>query len=180
LESTPDNAGDIEAWLSDGRGIAQSIWDEKMTTDKGNNVYRLQVMTVQFVTLQLAPWVDVEMKSSIDDAGQPVFTVQSINFDPNIQVLPGVKLSADAFQIKIDVAGELRRSRDGQGVTGKIAFATRGILSRPLRLVPEPVLKATTETINRTIVNFAIRSFEGGATRQYGAYQRRNGRQFGV
>jgi hypothetical protein len=172
LESTPDKVENIQSWLMNGSRIVQTIWDEKMMTPMGNDVYRLQVMTVQFVTLQLAPWVDVQMKSSIDPIdGNPIFAVQSLNFDPNIRLLPGMRISAASLGIQIDVAGQMKVSSDGMGVSGKIAFATTGKLPPPLRLLPEPVLQAAARTINQTVENFAIRSFERSAKRQYINFQ---------
>ena len=66
------NTESIATWLQDERGLALSIWDEKLTKDMGNSVYRLQIMTLQFVTLQLAPWVDLRMTTLPDDGnGSP-------------------------------------------------------------------------------------------------------------
>ena len=169
----------IDDWLQDERSLAMSIWDPKLTKEMGNNVYRLQVMSLQFVTLQLAPWVDVQMKTVLsrnnrtDNNNQqiqqqhhePVFTLQSVAFDPNVQVLPGLRISADALGIVIEVAGQMRRS--GSGVTGTIAFQTTGKLPPPLRVLPEPALKAASDAINGTIVKFAVRSFQSGAQKNY-------------
>lgn len=156
----------IDEWLQDERSLALSIWDPKLMKEMGNNVFRLEVMTLQFVTLQLAPWVDVQMKTVLDEKhAQPVFTLQSVSFDPNVQVLPGLRIDADALGIVIEVAGTMRRS--GQGVTGTIAFQTTGMLPPPLRILPEPALKAASDTINQTVVNFAVRSFQNGAKKNY-------------
>lgn len=145
-----------------------SIWDEKLVEDRGNSVYRLQVMPLRFVTLQVAPWVEVEMKTLLSKTNQqPVFCLQSIDFDPNIQILPGMRVTAESFGIVIEVAGQLRPSADGKGVQGAIAFQTTGQLSRPLRLVPESALKAAADTINDTVVKFATESFQKGARAQY-------------
>lgn len=170
----------IDDWLQDERSLAMSIWDPKLTKEMGNSVYRLQVMSLQFVTLQLAPWVDVQMKTVLSRSDrtensnqqfqqhhhqQPVFTLQSVAFDPNVQVLPGLRISADALGIVIEVAGQMRRS--GSGVTGTIAFQTTGKLPPPLRILPEPALKAASDAINGTIVKFAVRSFQSGAQKNY-------------
>lgn len=173
-----DNKGtakeDIKVWLQDERGIAMSIWDKKLMKELGDSVYRLQVMPLRFVTLSMSPWVDVIMKTTIDPANQqPVFTVQSIKFDPNIEIMPGMRLSADSLGVVIEVAGELRPSADGKGVTGCIAFQTKGKLPPPMRLMPEPALKAASDTINQTIVNFVIQNFEKGATDMYQDFQRK-------
>ena len=120
-------------------------------------------MTLMFVTIQLAPHVDVKMYT--DDRGH--FNLESVAFDPNIQILPGVGVSADSLGILIDVVGELYPSEDGKGVDGKIGFVTSGELPPPMRLLPEPVLKASLSTINRTITNFAINSFQKGAKSKY-------------
>lgn len=166
----------IAAWLADERGLAVSIWDPALITELGHNVYRLQIMPLQFVTLRLAPWVDVEMKTVYrsgneqppdtppqQQQNQPDFVLQSVAFDPNLELLPGVRLNADALGIVIEVAGLLRPSADGRGVTGGIAFQTTGNLPPPMRLLPDQVLKATSDSINNTVVNFAIQSFQQGA-----------------
>lgn len=169
----------IDGWLQDERSLAMSIWDPKLTKELGNNVYRLQVMSLQFVTLQLAPWVDVHMKTvlsrksltdKIDQQNQqhhhsPVFTLQSVAFDPNVQVLPGLRINADALGIVIEVVGQMRRN--GSGVMGTIAFQTTGKLPPPLRVLPEPALKAASDAINGTIVKFAVRSFQNGAQKNF-------------
>ena len=103
----------------------------------------------------------------------PVFSLQSVNFDPNIQVLPGLRISADSLGIIIEVVGELRPTKDGKGVVGDIAFQTSGELPPPMRLLPEPALKAASDTINKTIVNFAIQSFQKGATAKYREFLRK-------
>ena len=167
----------IAEWLRDERGMAFSIWDPKLTTHRGNNIYRLQVMTLQFVTLQLAPWVDVQMKTVLanNNQNEPVFTLQSISYDPNLQLLPGVSVNSDTLGITIEVVGQMRPSSSSSstsasqqsGVTGAIAFQTTGTLPAPMRLLPEPVLKAATDTINQTVVNFAVRSFQKGARKNY-------------
>jgi hypothetical protein len=160
--STPDTIAD---WLRDERGLALSIWDPKLTKEMGENVYRLQIMTLQFVTLQLAPWVDIEMKTllDIDQQKQPVFTLQSVSFDPNIQILPGMRINSETLGIVIEVAGILRPAADGKSVVGSIAFQTTGKLPPPMRVLPEPALKAASDTINNIIVDFAIQSFQKGA-----------------
>ena len=165
----------IDEWLLNEQGLAMSIWDPKLMKEMGNNVYRLQVMSLQFVTLQLAPWVDVQMKTVVapDDRNnqqqqqqlKPVFTLQSVAFDPNVQVLPGLRINADALGIVIEVAGQMQRS--GAGVTGTIAFQTTGTLPPPLRILPEAALRAASDAINGTIVNFAIRSFQSGARKNF-------------
>jgi Protein of unknown function (DUF1997) len=167
LDPQPNRAG-ISEWLSDGRGLALSIWDEKMMKDLGNSLYRLQTMKLQFVTIQLAPSVDVQMWTSPDPTtGEPVFSLQSVDFDPNIQLLPGVGLKASTLGIQIDVVGELRSSPDGRGVTGSISFATTGNLPPPLRVLPEGPLKMASDAINDTVVSFAVASFQKGAIRKY-------------
>jgi hypothetical protein len=174
LDSQASAKDDIIVWLQDERSLALSIWDKNLMKEMGNSVYRLQVMTLQFVTLQLSPWVDVQMKTTIDPATQqPVFTLQSVDFDPNIQILPGMRISAASLGIIIEVAGELRPSADGKGVTGGIAFQTTGNLPPPMRILPEPVLKAASDAINQTVVNFAVQNFQKGATEMYRDFQKK-------
>mmetsp|Transcript_128456 Transcript_128456/g.371723 ORF Transcript_128456/g.371723 Transcript_128456/m.371723 type:complete len:275 (+) Transcript_128456:88-912(+) len=170
LDTQPNPEG-IAEWLQDGRGLALSIWDEKMMKDMGNSLYQLQTMKLQFVTITLSPTVDVQMSTEMDSSGQPVFSLQSVGFDPNIQLLPGVGVSASSLGIHIDVVGELRPSKDGTGVSGVISFATTGNLPPPMRVLPEPALKMASDTINETIVSFAVKSFQQGAIQKYKEYQ---------
>jgi hypothetical protein len=176
LDANPNPDG-IKEWLSDGRGLALSIWDEDLMEDLGDSIYRLQVMKLQFVTIQLAPRVDVKMSTQPDAKGDPVFSLQSVSFDPNIQLFPGVGVSASALGVQIEVSGELRPSKDGTGVSGAISFATKGTLPPPMRLIPEPVFKAASDAINESIVKLAVQSFEKGATQKYLQYRQQQQRQ---
>lgn len=93
--------------------------------------------------------------------------LESVSFDPNIQILPGVGVSADSLGILIDVVGELYPSADGKGVDGKIGFVSSGELPPPMRLLPEQALRSSLSTINKTIANFAISSFQKGARTKF-------------
>jgi hypothetical protein len=170
---TSENLDGITEFLSDGQGLALSIWDENLMKDLGNNIYRLQVMKLQFVTIQLAPSVDMKMWTQAEASNEnlPLFALQSVSFDPNIQLFPGVDVPASSLGIKIEVEGELRPSADGKGVAGKITFATQGSLPPPMGLLPERALKLASDTINETIVKFAIQSFESGARGKFKEFQ---------
>ncbi|KAL3806950.1 hypothetical protein ACHAXA_002234 [Cyclostephanos tholiformis] len=153
----------VRQWLADDKQIAMSIWDPKLIREVKPKVYRLKLMTLMFVTIQLSPHVDVRMWT--DERG--IFNLESVAFDPNIQLLPGIGVSADSLGISIDVVGELYPSKDGRGVDGKIGFVTSGELPPPMRLLPEPALKSSLSTINRTISNFAVGSFQSGARTKF-------------
>lgn len=168
LSQTPQQAK-IAGWLSDERRVALSIWDPSLIQEQGNSVYQLQVMQLQFVTITLAPTVDVKMWTNKNN-GLPVFSLQSISFDPNLQILPGMSVNADSLGIVIEVVGNLRPTEDGKGVTGKIAFQSSGELPPPMRLLPEPVVKAASDTICDTVTKFAIQSFQQGAIAKYKEY----------
>jgi len=175
LLERPD-AEAVNTWLQDGRGLASSIWDEKLMKDLGENRYRLEIMTLQFVTIQLAPWVEVEMKTELID-DKPVFKLQSYSFEPNVKLLPGLRVTAKSLGIVIEVAGELRPTANCMGVQGKISFQTTGILPPPLRLTPEAALKVAANGINKTIINFATRSFERGAKKKFDEFCQRQEQQ---
>ena len=166
LVNTP-RPEDIEEWLTDEESLALSIWDEDLIQDMGSNVYRLQVMALQFVTIKLRPWVDVRMKTVKNSKGDPVFTIQSQDFDPNIEVMPGMQISAESLGVVIEVAGQLQATKDGKGVTGKIAFQTSGKLPGPLLILPNGVLNGASDTINQTVVDFAVRSFQKGTKKNF-------------
>ncbi|EED93089.1 predicted protein [Thalassiosira pseudonana CCMP1335] len=171
IRTNLDNSslGSITKWLSNDRAIAMSIWDEKLITEVEPQVYRLKLMTLMFVTIQLAPHVDVRMwtEGTNTDETATTFKLESVAFDPNIQILPGVGVSADSLGILIDVVGELYPSKDGRAVEGKIGFVTKGELPPPMRLLPEQALKGSLSTINRTITKFAMDSFQQGARTKY-------------
>eukprot|EP01083_Nonionella_stella_P112130 329462_1 len=174
LVTSLDNA-DIESvseWLSDEKRVAFAVWDEGMIEEMGDNIYKLKLMPLQFVTIQLAPEVDNRMWTEIDPSnGNPVFKLQSIDFDPNIQVLPGLNVPASSLGIDIEVVGELRPSRNGNGVEGKIGFVSSGNLTPPMRLLPEQALKLASNVICKTISDFAISSFQKGARSKYREFQ---------
>ena len=160
----------IQEWLSDEKRVALSIWDEKLLKELGNSIYRLQLMTLQFVTIQLSPSVDTKMwidYENANDVKSPIFKLQSIDFDPNIELLPGLNVPASSLGIQIEVVGELRPSKDGQGVEGRIGFVSGGDLPPPMRLLPEPVLKSASDLICKTVSDFAIMSFQRGARAKY-------------
>jgi hypothetical protein len=95
---------------------------------------RLQTMDLLFVTIKLAPTVDVQMSTTKrttqlrDGKDQPVLYLHSIDYNPNIQLLPGL----EALGITIEVVGDLRPSRDGTGVIGTISFQTSCNLPQPM------------------------------------------------
>jgi hypothetical protein len=161
----------IEEWLRDGRTLALSIWDD--IEELSENMYKLRIMKLQFVTLQLQPTVDVQMKTvtarSVKDPQRefPLFRLQSIDFDPHLEVLPGMRITAETLGIVIHVVGDLRPTIDGRGVTGKVSFATTGNLPPALAILPQGVLKTTANSINKTIISFASKSFENGARARY-------------
>jgi len=175
------NRESIEKWLgdNDGKGLALSIWDENLMTALPNSVYRLQTMPLKFVTLELQPSVDLQMwtqPAGKNRAGRqlpPIFKLNSVAFETNLRLLPGLGIiSSEALGIFIEVAGDLRPSEDGKGVTGTISFQTKGVLPPPLRILPQTALKLAADTINETIVQFAVNSFEKGAIEKYDEFMR--------
>ncbi|KAG7363606.1 DUF1997 domain containing protein [Nitzschia inconspicua] len=178
-QGTDDTRELIESWLTDddGRGLAQSIWEEDLLTDLGNGVFRLQTMPLQFITLQLQPAVDIQMwtqPSGKNKAGRllpPIFKMQSLTFEPNLQILPGMSVTAQSLGLVVEVVGDLRPTPDGKGVIGKICFQSTGVLPPPLRIVPESALQLAVDTINDAVVSFAISSFQKGARQKYLEYR---------
>ena len=177
LVTTLDNAdlATVSSWLGDEKRVALSIWDEKLIEERGDSVYRLKLMKLQFVTLQLEPSVDNRMWIEKDEnSGVPVFKLQSVDFDPNVQFLPGMSVPASVLGIEIEVVGELFPSSNGKGLEGKIGFLTKGNLTPPMRMLPEPALKSASSIICNTISEFAIQSFQKGARSKYREYVRQN------
>lgn len=164
----------ITRWLKDVKQVALSIWDTDMIKELGNDVFQLDLMTLQLVTIQLKPSVDVKMWTeeidTVDGGKRTVFKLQSVGFDPNIQVLPFVGVPDDALKLEVEVAGELYVDKDGKGLSGRIGFISTGNLPPPMRMVPEPVLRAAITTINRTVSAFAILGFERGVTQNFSKY----------
>jgi len=169
--STTANGDSIKEWLSDEKRVAMSIWDEKLITPLGDSVYELKLMKLQFVTIQLQPTVDMRMWGS---SKQDVFYLQSVDFEPNIQVLPGLGINAKDLGIDIEVVGQLAPTGDGKGVAGRIAFQTSGKLPPPFLLLPEAAIKAASDAINKTITQFAIQSFEKGVISKYNEFLKSN------
>lgn len=161
----------VRRWLSNDRAVAMSIWDEKLIEELSPSVYRLKLMSLMFVTIQLSPHVDVRM-FTVDTPSGPVFKLESVAFEPNIQILPGIGVSAASFGILIDVVGELRPTKNGKGVEGRIGFVTSGKLSPPMRILPEQAIKSSLGTINRTINNFAVDSFRKGSRAKFREFLR--------
>jgi len=157
----------ITRWLKDERGVALSIWDPNMIEELGDNTFRLKLMTLQFVTIQLAPSVDVKMFNENNQ-----FILESVGFDPNVQILPGIGLSAEQLGIQIYVVGELGVSDNGKGLTGRLGFVSSGDLPLPLKILPEPLLKQATNAINREVSNFALRSFKEGAAKEFERFRK--------
>ncbi|VEU38031.1 unnamed protein product [Pseudo-nitzschia multistriata] len=173
------NKESIEEWLSDndGKGLALSIWDESLMEVLPDSVYRLQTMPLKFVTLELQPSVDLQMwtqRAGKNRAGRqlpPIFKLNSVGFETNLRLLPGMGIiSSESLGIFIEVAGDLRPTEDGTGVKGTISFQTKGSLPPPLRLLPDSALKLAADTINDTIVQFAVASFEKGAIDKYNEF----------
>jgi len=171
----------IEEWLgdNDGKGLALSIWDENLMTVLPDSVYRLQTMPLKFVTLELQPSVDLQMwtqPAGKNRAGRqlpPIFKLNSVGFETNLRLLPGMGIiSSESLGIFIEVAGDLRPSEDGKGVTGSISFQTKGLLPPPLRILPSAALELAANTINDTIVQFAVASFEKGAIDKYDEFMK--------
>jgi len=170
---TPDSLrhkAPINQWLASPKEVALSIWEKSMISElkSSPDSYRLELMTLQFVTIQLAPTVDTRMWTEMSSSDQsPLFKLQSFQFDPNIQIFPGVGIPSKDLGIEITVVGELRPNIDQSGVIGKIGFVSGGILPPPLRLLPDFVLEAAAETISQTTANFAVNNFQQGAPSRY-------------
>lgn len=162
------SASMIAKWLKDEKRVALSIWDPKLIKEIGTSKYRLQMMKLQFVTLELAPTVDVDMWTE-GSPENPIFYLESGDFNPNVRA-PGISITSLDIQIK--VVGTMEVSSDGKGVTGKLGFVSSGILPPPLRLLPEIAVQKATELINDTVKQFAITSFQKGAVLEYRKFLR--------
>ena len=173
-EGLEPSAESVGLWLSDARRVAGGLWDEDLLTDLGQCTYRLGLMPLKFVTIELAPTVDVKMwtdgtTSAAADA-MPTFRLHSIGFEPNVTLLPGVGLDAKSLGIEIEVCGELRPTADGKGCEGSIGFVSRGELPPPMRVLPDSVISAAGATISKTVRDFAVANFQAGAVKQYRAF----------
>lgn len=180
-EGVEPNAESVGLWLSDARRVAGGLWDEDLLSDLGQCTYRLGLMPLKFVTIELAPTVDVKMWTdgtmAAEDAAigaahdaTPTFRLHSIGFEPNVTLLPGVGLDAKSLGIEIEVCGELRPTADGKGCEGQIGFVSRGELPPPMRVLPDSVISAAGATISKTVRDFAVANFQAGAVKQYRAF----------
>lgn len=133
-------------------------------------------MPLKFVTIELAPTVDVKMwtdgitSADTDADAMPTFRLHSIGFEPNVTLLPGVGLDAKSLGIEIEVCGELRPTADGKGCEGAIGFVSGGELPPPMRVLPDSVISAAGATISKTVRDFAVANFQAGAVKQYRAF----------
>lgn len=173
-EDLEPSAESVGLWLSDARRVAGGLWDEDLLTDLGQCTYRLGLMPLKFVTIELAPTVDVKMwtdgTTNADADSMPTFRLHSIGFEPNVTLLPGVGLDAKSLGIEIEVCGELRPTADGKGCEGNIGFVSRGSLPPPMRVLPDSVIAAAGATISKTVRDFAVANFQSGAVKQYRAF----------
>ena len=161
----------LSQWLQDTRQVALSIWDGDLIQDLGDNVFRLELMSLQLVTIELKPSVDVKMWTE-EDGETTIFKMQSVGFDPNIKTLPFVGISPDSLLLQVEVEGVLSPTEDGNGLTGRIGFLCTGVLPPPMRMVPEPILKAAITTINRTVSAFAMYGFQQGVKTNFRKFLR--------
>mmetsp|Transcript_5141 Transcript_5141/g.7547 ORF Transcript_5141/g.7547 Transcript_5141/m.7547 type:complete len:268 (+) Transcript_5141:46-849(+) len=154
------SAGSVSRWLSDTTAVANAMWEDKTRLSDG--VWRLNVADIQFITIGLAPTVDLAVYADREGT----FHVQSVAFDPNVKVL-GVGMDARQLDIDIKVCGELTPSRDGSGLTGRIGFQTAGNLPPPMRLLPPPIMQQASAVINGQIMKLAKQSFQKGVRLEF-------------
>ena len=170
LTSTKGQVKKIEQFVKDLKPLSASIWDPSLLKDLGGSVFEVQTMNLQFVSIKLAPTVTMYLWTQDGDEkypSVPVFKIQSIDFDPNISILPGVGVTAESLGLEICVVGELRPSRNGQGVTGTVSFETSGRLQPPLNLLPKAALEQAANSISTTISQFASQNFQTNCVQQY-------------
>ena len=182
LEKNPAAKSVISKWLSKEDRVAASIWDPNLIQSHGDKRYTLEVQSVKFVTISLAPKVTVSMwteRRNSHEEDDILFRIESISFDPNIQLLllPGMPststtITAQDLGIHIEVVGELGVSKEGTGLSGTIGFKTQGTLPKLMRVLPESILQNAVDGINKQIVNFAISNFQRGATMEYSKYRK--------
>ena len=72
------NRSETESWLRDLNSVAGAIWDPTKVTrlpDGANGVpcFRLGLISLRFVTIELRPTVDVELVTRDNLKGQAVF-----------------------------------------------------------------------------------------------------------
>jgi len=182
LPASP-SADSISSWLKQEDRIAYAIWDkDRLTTlSAEEKLYKLRLITLQFLTFELQPDVDVLMWSEYDendDTSEVVFYFESVGFEPNFNYgltsssrkTKNTKGQSLPMQMKIDVAGEMRVSSDGKGLEGTFGFTTTGKLPAPLRVTPRSALYAAGSAISNKIADFAIQSFNEGTKREFADY----------
>eukprot|EP00594_Rhizosolenia_setigera_P012536 CAMPEP_0178964964 /NCGR_PEP_ID=MMETSP0789-20121207/15991_1 /TAXON_ID=3005 /ORGANISM="Rhizosolenia setigera, Strain CCMP 1694" /LENGTH=300 /DNA_ID=CAMNT_0020649841 /DNA_START=294 /DNA_END=1196 /DNA_ORIENTATION=- len=180
---TSPSADSISSWLKQEDRIACAIWDkDRLTTlSAETKLYKLRLITLQFLTFELQPDVDVLMWSEYDendDTSEVVFYFESVGFEPNFiygltsssRKTKNTKGQSLPMQMKIDVAGEMRVSFDGKGLEGTFGFTTTGKLPAPLRVTPRSALYAAGSAISNKIADFAIQSFNEGTKREFENY----------
>ena len=171
----------LNEWLNDEEAFAMGFWRDSHLTRISEDVYRLGLLTLQFVNLKFEPWVEVQVKTVPDSKALPVFTLQGINYDPNpqeIQFIPGMPRSLTLddviknLDITVEVVGQVRQSpKDPAALSGRMVYEVTGKLPSALLLFPDPLLKAAADTITKEVVEFAQYSFKQGTTHKFKHYQ---------
>jgi hypothetical protein len=66
------------------------IWDPTKILPLGNDTCRLSVVKLEFIIFTVQPTVDMFMRTEYanNDIEKPIFMIESIKFDPNVQILP--------------------------------------------------------------------------------------------
>jgi len=170
----------VEKFIGDESRVASMLWDPKLMKKIDKQTYRLQLKPLSFLTLSLSPSVDVIMwvedkmlhvSSSNETLSEsdktPVFYLESIGFDPNIKILPGVGITPRSLNINIETVGSLQVTQDGEGLQGKIGFVTTGKLPGPFLLLPDQALKRASELISNTVKLFIVRTFEKSVINEF-------------
>ena len=152
---------ETEVWLRDLDSVATAIWDPTKVT-RLPTAWRLGLISLRFVTIELLPTVDVELLTRDNSKGDAVFYLSSVAFDPRVKILPGVAIKAEDLGIEINVVGQMKAEGD-EGVVGAIGFETTGKLPLPLRVLPREVLEKAGAAINKQIVKFAEGNFKENA-----------------
>mmetsp|Transcript_25011 Transcript_25011/g.51996 ORF Transcript_25011/g.51996 Transcript_25011/m.51996 type:complete len:295 (-) Transcript_25011:134-1018(-) len=181
LPTTTSSSSDlISSWIRDSDAFGMSMWQESHLTKLEQDVFRLGLLTLQFVNLKFEPWVDVRVKTVKDSKGSPVFTLQSIGYNPNpkeISFIPGMPASLTLddvvknLDIGVEVVGQIRGTSNG--ARGRMVYVVTGKLPSALLLFPDPLLRGAGDTISKEVVEFAQKSFRTGTSAKFPEYQKK-------
>jgi len=171
LLSSPDPSL-LNSFISDPARVMASLWDPKLKTELSPTSFTLKLLSIDFISFSLAPSVTVAVSTSTTSSGATIFRMHSTSFEPNISLLPNLKITADQLNLAIDLVGQLRVARDGKSIVGGMGYVVSGTLIGPTKFIPKTLLSSASSAINKRTTTDARSSFESGVRKQLAIFKK--------